>query len=112
MYLPRRKYLGTCILDLQVCLKSGGGFHYSPPILILIRRIITVNMASKRTAEDDTESRAPRNKRHKPTRTDPTSGQRGAFGDLGSATTTAPTGDSDLDCEDDSEALAYLRSVR
>ncbi|KAJ8126982.1 hypothetical protein O1611_g6653 [Lasiodiplodia mahajangana] len=25
--------------------------------------------------------------------------------------TTAPTGDSDLDCEDDSEALAYLRSV-
>ncbi|KAF2965579.1 hypothetical protein GQX73_g7979 [Xylaria multiplex] len=69
-------------------------------------------MASKRTAEDETELRAPKNKRHRTTRTDPTSGQRGAFGDLGSATTTAPTGDSDLDCEDDSEALAYLRSVR
>ncbi|KAI0118303.1 hypothetical protein GGR51DRAFT_499001 [Nemania sp. FL0031] len=69
------------------------------------------NMASKRTAEDEAESKAPKTKRHKTTRTDPTSGQRGAFGDLGSAT-TAPTGDSDLDCEDDSEALAYLRSVR
>ncbi|KAJ8122422.1 hypothetical protein ONZ43_g1376 [Nemania bipapillata] len=68
-------------------------------------------MASKRTAEDETEPKAPRNKRHKTTRTDPTSGQRGAFGDLGGVT-TAPTGDSDLDCEDDSEALAYLRSVR
>lgn len=68
-------------------------------------------MASKRTAEDETEPRAPRNKRHKTARADPTSGQRGAFGDLGGAT-TAPTGDSDLDCEDDSEALAYLRSVR
>ncbi|KAK5636431.1 hypothetical protein RRF57_012143 [Xylaria bambusicola] len=68
-------------------------------------------MVSKRTAEDETESKAPKNKRHKPTRTDPTSGQRGAFGDLGGET-TAPAGDSDLDCEDDSEALAYLRSVR
>ncbi|KAI0487567.1 hypothetical protein F4859DRAFT_525667 [Xylaria cf. heliscus] len=67
-------------------------------------------MASKRTAEDGVELKAPKNKRHKTSRTDPTSGQRGAFGDLGSGT-TAP-GDSDLDCEDDSEALAYLRSVR
>ncbi|KAI0805025.1 hypothetical protein GGR55DRAFT_698368 [Xylaria sp. FL0064] len=68
-------------------------------------------MASKRTADDDAESKAPRNKRHRTSRTDPTSGQRGAFGDLGGAT-TAPANDSDLDCEDDSAALAYLRSVR
>ncbi|KAJ2985718.1 hypothetical protein NUW58_g5385 [Xylaria curta] len=68
-------------------------------------------MASKRTAESESELKAPKNKRPKIARTDPSSGQRGAFGDLGSAT-TAPTGDSDLDCEDDSEALAYLRSVR
>ncbi|KAI0863475.1 hypothetical protein F4860DRAFT_63010 [Xylaria cubensis] len=67
-------------------------------------------MASKRTAEEGVELKAPKNKRHKTSRTDPTSGQRGAFGDLGGGT-TAP-GDSDLDCEDDSEALAYLRSVR
>ncbi|KAI1755650.1 hypothetical protein F4782DRAFT_486257 [Xylaria castorea] len=67
-------------------------------------------MASKRTAEEGAELKAPKNKRHKTSRTDPTSGQRGAFGDLGSGT-TAP-GDSDLDCEDDSAALAYLRSVR
>ncbi|KAI1130025.1 hypothetical protein F5Y10DRAFT_236822 [Nemania abortiva] len=68
-------------------------------------------MTTKRTAEDETESKPPKTKRHKTTRADPTSGQRGAFGDLGGAT-TAPAGDSDLDCEDDSEALAYLRSVR
>ncbi|KAI0203243.1 hypothetical protein F4808DRAFT_417846 [Astrocystis sublimbata] len=67
-------------------------------------------MASKRTAEDGVELKPTRNKRHKTSRTDPTSGQRGAFGDLGGGT-TAP-GDSDLECEDDSEALAYLRSVR
>ncbi|KAI1741993.1 hypothetical protein F4680DRAFT_414119 [Xylaria scruposa] len=67
-------------------------------------------MVSKRTAEEGAELKAPKNKRHKTSRTDPTSGQRGAFGDLGGGT-TAP-GDSDLDCEDDSEALAYLRSVR
>ncbi|KAI0551460.1 hypothetical protein F4679DRAFT_539464 [Xylaria curta] len=67
-------------------------------------------MVSKRTAEEGGELKAPKSKRHKTSRTDPTSGQRGAFGDLGDAT-TAP-GDSDLDCEDDSEALAYLRSVR
>ncbi|GAW16439.1 hypothetical protein ANO14919_058670 [Xylariales sp. No.14919] len=68
-------------------------------------------MVSKRTAEDETELKAPKNKRHRTSRTDPTSGQRGAFGDLGSAT-TAPAGDSDLDCEDDSAALQYLRTVR
>ncbi|KAI0968871.1 hypothetical protein F4678DRAFT_189314 [Xylaria arbuscula] len=68
-------------------------------------------MSSKRAADDETEVKAPRNKRHRTARTDPTSGQRGAFGDLGGAT-TAPANDSDLDCEDDSEALAYLRSVR
>ncbi|KAI1309622.1 hypothetical protein F5Y03DRAFT_67228 [Xylaria venustula] len=68
-------------------------------------------MSSKRAADDETESKAPRNKRHRTARTDPTSGQRGAFGDLGGAT-TAPANDSDLDCEDDSEALAYLRLVR
>ncbi|CAJ2503998.1 Uu.00g113920.m01.CDS01 [Anthostomella pinea] len=43
---------------------------------------------------------------------DQTYGQRGAFGDLKQVDTTAPTGESDLDCEDDTEALAYLRSVR
>lgn len=68
-------------------------------------------MTSKRPAEDQVQSKAPKHKRHKTNRIDPASGQRGAFGDLGD-TTTAPTGDSDLDCEDDSEALAYLRSVR
>lgn len=68
-------------------------------------------MTSKRTAEDEVEPKAPKHKRHKTNRIDPASGQRGAFGDLGDAT-TAPTGDSDLECEDDSEALAYLRSVR
>ncbi|KAI1337210.1 hypothetical protein F5Y15DRAFT_164755 [Xylariaceae sp. FL0016] len=41
---------------------------------------------------------------------DPNYGQRGAFGDLQDGSTVP--GDSDLDCEDDSEALAYLRSVR
>jgi hypothetical protein len=68
-------------------------------------------MVSKRTADDAIGLKGPKNKRHKTARTDTTSGQRGAFGDLGDAT-TAPAGDSDLDCEDDSEALAYLRSVR
>ncbi|KAI1456821.1 hypothetical protein F4805DRAFT_212894 [Annulohypoxylon moriforme] len=42
---------------------------------------------------------------------DPNYGQRSAFGDFG-CLTTVPTGDSDLDCEDDSDALAYLKSVR
>ncbi|OTA62734.1 hypothetical protein K449DRAFT_394787 [Hypoxylon sp. EC38] len=42
---------------------------------------------------------------------DPNYGQRAVFGDF-ECLTTVPTGDSDLDCEDDTEALAYLRSVR
>ncbi|KAI1137395.1 hypothetical protein F5Y05DRAFT_387077 [Hypoxylon sp. FL0543] len=42
---------------------------------------------------------------------DPNYGQRAVFGDL-EVLTTVPTGDSDLDCEDDAEALAYLKSVR
>ncbi|KAI0827233.1 hypothetical protein F5Y06DRAFT_283818 [Hypoxylon sp. FL0890] len=42
---------------------------------------------------------------------DPNYGQRAVFGDL-DIITTVPTGDSDLDCEDDAEALAYLKSVR
>ncbi|OTA93187.1 hypothetical protein M434DRAFT_308206 [Hypoxylon sp. CO27-5] len=42
---------------------------------------------------------------------DPNYGQRAVFGDF-KCLTTVPTGDSDLDCEDDTEALAYLRSVR
>jgi len=67
-------------------------------------------MATKRSAEDGTALKTPKSKRAKTTRTDPASSQRGAFGDLENGT-TAP-GDSDLDCEDDSEALAYLKSVR
>ncbi|KAI2639203.1 hypothetical protein GGS21DRAFT_418070 [Xylaria nigripes] len=68
-------------------------------------------MALKRTADSEIELKLSKNKRHRVGRTDLASSQRGAFGDLGNAT-TAPTGDSDLDCEDDSEALTYLRSVR
>ncbi|KAI1486042.1 hypothetical protein F5X96DRAFT_657088 [Biscogniauxia mediterranea] len=49
--------------------------------------------------------------RAKKSKLDPNYGQRGVFGDLQDAT-TVPMGDSDLDCEDDAEALAYLRSVR
>ena len=43
---------------------------------------------------------------------DQTYGQRNAFGSLDDIGTTAPAGDSDLDCEDDTDALAYLRTVR
>ncbi|KAI0476048.1 hypothetical protein GGR56DRAFT_693268 [Xylariaceae sp. FL0804] len=73
-------------------------------------------MASKRPAESDVEPGTPKRRRDKassrPKRTglDPTYGQYGAFGDLQDGS-TAP-GDSDLECEDDSEALSYLRSVR
>ncbi|KAI0393792.1 hypothetical protein F5Y17DRAFT_430757 [Xylariaceae sp. FL0594] len=67
-------------------------------------------MATKRPAENGTELRFTRNKRAKTTRMDPSVSQHGAFGDLENGT-TAP-GDSDLDCEDDSEALAYLKTVR
>ncbi|KAI1211900.1 uncharacterized protein F4807DRAFT_416781 [Annulohypoxylon truncatum] len=42
---------------------------------------------------------------------DPNYGQRSAFGDF-ECLTTVPVGDSDLDWEDDSDALAYLKSVR
>ncbi|KAI8624904.1 hypothetical protein F5Y19DRAFT_452226 [Xylariaceae sp. FL1651] len=66
-------------------------------------------MGSKRAADGDTIMQI--SKRHKGARTDQTSSQRGAFGDLEN-TTTAPAGDGDFDCEDDSEALEYLRSVR
>ncbi|KAI1437840.1 hypothetical protein GGR50DRAFT_609501 [Xylaria sp. CBS 124048] len=68
-------------------------------------------MTSKRAADGEIDPRAAKSKRHRAARADLTSSQRGAFGDLGT-TTTAPTGDSDLDCEDDSAALAYLRAVR
>lgn len=40
-----------------------------------------------------------------------TYGQRSAFGD-DELITTVPKRDEDLDCEDDLEALNYLRSVR
>ncbi|KAI0149523.1 hypothetical protein GGR57DRAFT_473652 [Xylariaceae sp. FL1272] len=66
-------------------------------------------MAPKRTAEGNAGYQ--NSKRHKTAKVDTTNGQRGVFGDLKSET-TAPTGDSDLDCEDDSAALAYLKSVR
>ncbi|KAI1417368.1 hypothetical protein F5Y13DRAFT_152606 [Hypoxylon sp. FL1857] len=49
-------------------------------------------------------------KKHAPN-IDPNYGQRAVFGDL-EILTTVPTGDSDLDCEDDAEAMAYLKSVR
>ncbi|KAL7621486.1 hypothetical protein AAE478_008809 [Parahypoxylon ruwenzoriense] len=75
-------------------------------------------MGSKRPADNDGEtvSKKRRNQRFSGslrtvTSIDPTYGQRGVFGNLEYAT-TVPTGDSDLDCEDDTEALAYLRSVR
>ncbi|XDG07852.1 hypothetical protein ABKA04_007467 [Annulohypoxylon sp. FPYF3050] len=42
---------------------------------------------------------------------DPNYGQRSAFGDF-DCLTTVPAGDNDLDWEDDSDALAYLKSVR
>ncbi|KAI1077531.1 hypothetical protein F5B20DRAFT_267476 [Whalleya microplaca] len=70
-------------------------------------------MGSKRSADNEAGNA---NKKRRDGKTsasaiDPTYGQRGAFGSLQDQT-TAPTGDSDLDCEDDTEALAYLRSVR
>ncbi|RYP41422.1 hypothetical protein DL767_001060 [Monosporascus sp. MG133] len=76
-------------------------------------------MASKRSPEDDGDNAAKRRRDHassKPGKqpgssVDQTYGQRGVFGTLEGAT-TVPLWDSDLDCEDDSDALAYLRSVR
>ncbi|KAI0011347.1 hypothetical protein F4779DRAFT_637176 [Xylariaceae sp. FL0662B] len=71
-------------------------------------------MGSKRPADTEAGNATKKRRDHGKTSTtaiDPTYGQRGAFGNLQDLT-TAPTGDSDLDCEDDAEALAYLRSVR
>ncbi|RYP48711.1 hypothetical protein DL768_005431 [Monosporascus sp. mg162] len=76
-------------------------------------------MASKRSPEDDGNNATKRRRDHassKPGKqpgssVDQTYGQRGVFGTLEEAT-TVPLWDSDLDCEDDSDALAYLRSVR
>ncbi|RYP07209.1 hypothetical protein DL764_002655 [Monosporascus ibericus] len=76
-------------------------------------------MASKRPPEDDGDNAAKRRRDHassKPGKqpgssVDQTYGQRGVFGTLEGAT-TVPLWDSDLECEDDSDALAYLRSVR
>ncbi|KAI0172889.1 hypothetical protein GGR52DRAFT_546592 [Hypoxylon sp. FL1284] len=45
------------------------------------------------------------------TQIDQTYGQRSAFGNI-EIITTVPNGDSDLDCEDDTAALAYLQTVR
>ncbi|KAH9895387.1 hypothetical protein F4778DRAFT_269715 [Xylariomycetidae sp. FL2044] len=77
-------------------------------------------MASKRSADDfsrvDRVSKRPRNDSvFRPAKVsssgiDQTYGQRGAF-DLNDLSTVS-AGDSDLDCEDDAAALAYLRSVR
>ncbi|KAI0116577.1 hypothetical protein F4776DRAFT_636211 [Hypoxylon sp. NC0597] len=74
--------------------------------------------SNKRRAENygGSESKKARNSQYsRSTKTkpniDPNYGQRAVFGDF-ECLTTVPTGDSDLDCEDDTEALAYLRSVR
>ncbi|KAJ1335837.1 Survival motor neuron (SMN) interacting protein 1 (SIP1) [Microdochium nivale] len=82
-------------------------------------------MSSKRAADDaaDAADGSPKKRRtfHNTTQrsgknahaaVDQTYGQRNAFGSLDAIGTTAPAGDSDLDCEDDTEALAYLRRVR
>lgn len=75
-------------------------------------------MGSKRSAENDGNITSKRRRGQTPSKpgksssnADQAYGQRGAFGSLEDAT-TAPAWDSDLDCEDDSAALAYLRSVR
>ncbi|KAI1323586.1 hypothetical protein F5Y16DRAFT_383239 [Xylariaceae sp. FL0255] len=67
-------------------------------------------MSLKRAADGDSVLYT-QPKRQKPVKTDPNSGLRTMFGDLDTAT-TGPAGDSDLECEDDSEALAYLKAVR
>ncbi|KAI0595274.1 hypothetical protein F4775DRAFT_382796 [Biscogniauxia sp. FL1348] len=74
-------------------------------------------MGSKRAAaghDSEQPAKRPRenaSSRARKSKLDPNYGQRGVFGDLQGAT-TVPMEDSDLDCEDDAEALAYLRSVR
>ncbi|KAI2468105.1 hypothetical protein F4781DRAFT_399341 [Annulohypoxylon bovei var. microspora] len=71
----------------------------------------------KRTAEYEggNTHKRPRNPQYSGARSnssmDPNYGQRSVFGDF-ECHTTVPTGDSDLDCEDDSDALEYLKSVR
>ena len=74
-------------------------------------------MGSKRSPENDGGPASKRRREEKATKhnnsgIDQTYGQRGAFGSLQDTTTTVPSWDSDLDCEDDGDALAYLRSVR
>ncbi|KAH7037619.1 uncharacterized protein B0I36DRAFT_314451 [Microdochium trichocladiopsis] len=79
-------------------------------------------MSSKRPADEQatTSARKRRNFHNSTQRSgknshaavDQTYGQRNAFGSLDEIGTTAPAADSDLDCEDDTEALAYLRLVR
>lgn len=75
-------------------------------------------MGPKRSPEDDGDNTTKRRREHgsyKPGKSvsniDQAYGQRGAFGSLEDRS-TVPAWDSDLDCEDDSDALAYLRSVR
>ncbi|KAK7750028.1 hypothetical protein SLS62_008020 [Diatrype stigma] len=75
-------------------------------------------MGSKRSPEDDGDNTTKRRREHAPykpgksvSNIDQAYGQRGAFGSLEDRS-TVPAWDSDLDCEDDSDALAYLRSVR
>ncbi|XXH02327.1 hypothetical protein Hte_008700 [Hypoxylon texense] len=73
-------------------------------------------MGSKRAASNE-DGGAPKKRRQQYYRdnvhnaTNSTYGQRSAFGDE-EIITTVPNNDSDLDCEDDTEALAYLKTVR
>lgn len=77
-------------------------------------------MGPKRAAENDGDD-TPRKRRNGQytgstksgwNQVDSTYGQRAAFGGVETLTTTIPAEDSDLDCEDDGEAMAYLKSVR
>lgn len=75
-------------------------------------------MGSKRTAENDGEELPRKLRRQRFSNSvrstvlpSLTYGQRSVFGDS-ECMTTVPPEDSDLDCEDDAEALAYLKSVR
>jgi hypothetical protein len=91
------------------------------------------NMASKRdqdqvfdveVAEEEVLDPEPRMKRHRAADqsrsqsaqqnadTDPTTGQRYAFGGLDDASYATVPFDEELDVEDEQDALAYLRSVR
>ncbi|KAI2615034.1 hypothetical protein GGR54DRAFT_642768 [Hypoxylon sp. NC1633] len=72
-------------------------------------------MASKRGAGNDAEVPPSKRRDQKSSRSistiDQNYGQRTVFGSS-ECMTTVPTGDIDLECEDDTEALAYLGSVR